>query len=114
MITVHVQFQLPTPISIAQAQEIMTGTAPNYQGIDGLVRKYYLLSEDGKSAGGIYLWESRVQAEQLYTAKWEQHIMDKYGAAPSVTYFETPVVVDNNTGEITVDEVVADQITADA
>ena len=101
MITVHVQFQLPKPISLEQAQTIMTSTAPNYQGIDGLIRKYYLLSEDGQSAGGIYLWESRAQAEQLYTAGWEQQIMDKYGAAPSVSYFETPVVVDNASGEIT-------------
>ena len=102
MVTAHVQFQLPKPITLEQAQEIMSGTAPNYLGMDGLIRKYYLLSEDGKSAGGIYLWESRTQAEKVYNAEWEQHIMNKYGAAPSVTYFETPVVVDNVTGEISI------------
>lgn len=100
MITAHVQFQLPNPITLEKAQEIMTGTAPNYQGMDGLIRKYYLLSEDGRSAGGIYLWASRAQAEQVYNAEWEQHIMNKYGAAPTVTYFDTPVVVDNLTDEI--------------
>ncbi|MEM7130602.1 MAG: YdhR family protein [Chloroflexota bacterium] len=100
MITAHVQFQLPSPITVDQAKEIMSGTAPNYLGMDGLIRKYYLLSEDGTSAGGIYLWESRAHAEKVYTAEWEIHIRNKYGAAPSVTYFETPVVVDNLTGEI--------------
>ena len=100
MLTVHVQFQLPQPISLEEAQKIMTGTAPNYQGIEGLIRKYYLLAEDGATAGGIYLWESRAQAEVFYNADWEKHIMDKYGAAPFVTYFETPVIVDNITGEL--------------
>lgn len=102
MITAHVQFQLPNPITLDKAKEIMSGTAPNYRGMGGLIRKYYLLSEDGKSAGGIYLWESRAQAEQVYNAEWEQHIQNKYGAAPTVSYFETPVVVDNLTDEITV------------
>lgn len=102
MITAHVQFNLPKPITLEQAKEIMSGTAPNYLGMDGLIRKYYLLSEDGQSAGGIYLWASRGQAEAVYTAEWEQHIMNKYGAAPTVSYFETPVVVDNVSGEIEV------------
>lgn len=100
MITAQVQFNLPKPLTVEQAQEIFASTAPNYQGVDGLVRKYYLLSEGGDSAGGIYLWESRAQAEKMYTPEWEQHILNKYGVAPTVTYFNTPVIVDNVLGEI--------------
>lgn len=102
MITVQVQIKLPEPLTVEQAREVMSGTAPNYQEIDGLVRKYYILTEDGQTAGGLYLWESRAQAEKMYDAAWEEHIVNKYGAAPSVTYFETPVIVDNVTGEISV------------
>ena len=41
-------------------------SAPNYQNVDGLRRKHFLLADDGRSAGGVYLWDSREQAEKLY------------------------------------------------
>lgn len=100
MITAVVQFKLPQPVSLEKAQEIFAGTAPKYREVEGLVRKYYLLSEDGGTAGGVYLWKSREQAEKLYTADWKQFIKDKYGAEPSIVFFASPVIVDNVTGEI--------------
>lgn len=100
MITAIVQFKLPQPVSREKAREIFTSTAPNYRQTSGLIRKYYILSQDGETAGGIYLWRSREDAEGLYTDQWEQFIRDKYGASPTVTYFETPVIVDNAAGEI--------------
>ena len=43
-------------------------------------------------------------ADRLYTDEWKQFVRDKYGALPSVTYFETPVIVDNVTGQIVIDD----------
>jgi hypothetical protein len=104
MITALIQFKLPKPVTRAQAQEIFLSTAPKYRGIPGLIRKYYLLSLDGGTGAGVYLWKSRQEAEQLYTAEWKKFIFDKYGSEPTVTYFESPVIVDNLTGEIIRDE----------
>lgn len=103
MITALVQFQLPQRITREKAREIFSSTAPKYREIHGLIRKYYTLSEDGGSAGGVYLWESRAHAERLYTEEWKKFIRDKYGAEPSVTYFESPVVVDNAAGVVITD-----------
>ncbi len=100
MITAFVQFKLPAPISLKQAQEIFESTAPKYKGMQGLIRKYYLLSEDGGTGGGVYLWESREDAERIYTGEWKQFVTEKYGTAPLVTYFDTPVIVDNLSGHI--------------
>ena len=100
MITALVQFKLPQPINREKGQEIFLSTAPKYREVPGLLRKYYLLSMDGQTAGGVYLWKSREQAEQLYTEEWRKFILEKYGSEPSVTYFESPVIVDNLTGEI--------------
>jgi hypothetical protein len=50
------------------------------------------------------LWNSQEDAERLYTNEWEKFIFDKYGTPPSVTYFESPVIVDNVTGEIVNDD----------
>jgi hypothetical protein len=100
MITAIVQFKLPQPISREKGQEVFSSTAPKYREVPGLIRKYYLLSLDGQTAGGVYLWKSREQAEQLYNADWRKFIMEKYGTEPTVIYFESPVIVDNLIGEI--------------
>ncbi len=100
MITALVQFKLPEPISRDKAKEIFLGTAPKYREVQGLIRKYYLLSEDGGTAGGVYLWRSREDAEACYTDDWKRFIEQKYGSQPSIRYFATPVVVDNLIGEV--------------
>ena len=100
MITALVQFKLPQPVTREKAQTLFEGSAPKYRDIPGLIRKYYLLSEDGGTAGGVYLWKSRKDAEGLYTKEWENFIRDRYGAVPSITYFESPVVVDNLANKI--------------
>jgi len=65
MITVMVTFQLPTAMTLAEARTIFLGTAPKYQAVAGLIRKYYVLSQDGKTAGGIYLWKVSAQRSHL-------------------------------------------------
>ena len=100
MITTLVQIKLSETLSLDKAQDIFAGTAPKYIDIQGLVRKYYLLSEDGETAGGVYLWESRKAAETLFTDEWKKFILQKYGSEPSVTYFNSPVIEDNLLGEI--------------
>lgn len=99
MITAHVQFTLPEPLPPGKAREVFLATAPRYRDMPGLLRKYYVLSEDGRTAGGIYLWRSREDAERLYTQEWRDTVTARYGAAPTVTFLHTPVVVDNVAGE---------------
>lgn len=103
MITALVQFRLPQPITRERAREVFSSSAPKYRAVQGLIRKYYVLSPDGGTAGGMYLWHSREDAENFYTDEWKESIRQKYGTQPSVTYFESPVVVDNLVGEIVVD-----------
>jgi hypothetical protein len=103
MITALVQFRLPQPITREQAREVFSSTAPKYREVQGLIRKYYVLSQDGGTAGGVYLWKSQNDAERLYTDDWKKFIREKYGADPTVTYFESPVIVDNAIGEILTD-----------
>ena len=100
MITVIVEFDLPEKISRDQARETFLSTAPKYQGMAGLLRKYYFLSQDGTKAGGIYLWTSRKDAEKVYTEEWKEFVQKKYGSEPSLTYLDCPVVVDNILNEI--------------
>jgi hypothetical protein len=104
MITALVQFRLPQPITREKAKDTFLGSAPKYREVPGLVRKYYVLSQDGATAGGVYLWRSRADAERLYTDEWKGVVRSRYGAEPTITYFESPVVVDNQTNEIVSDK----------
>lgn len=100
MITTLVQFSLSRATSREEALEVFSGTAPGYTAVEGLVRKYYILGYDCRTAGGVYPWRSRKDAESFYSADWKRFIRDRYGNEPSITYFETPVVVDNDSGRI--------------
>ncbi|RKF49447.1 YdhR family protein [Paraburkholderia fungorum] len=104
MITVITSFKLPKPITREEARSLFLSKAPRYRGVAGLLRKCYVLSQDGSTAGGVYLWRSRAEAEAMYTENWKTIARQTYGADPSVTYFESPVVIDNVTDEILSDE----------
>ncbi len=68
MIITLVQFKLPKPVSVEEASKLSEGSAHLYRDMPGLIRKHYVLTEDG--------------------------------SAPQVTYFESPVSVDNVAGKI--------------
>jgi hypothetical protein len=104
MITTMTTFALQKPVTRAEARAIFLSTAPKYRSVQGLIRKVYVLSEDGRTVGGIYLWNSRRAAEAMYTDAWCAFVREKYGAEPAVTYFESPVVVDNVAQDIVTDE----------
>jgi len=100
MITAITAFRLSAPLARDEARRLFLSTAPTYRGVPGLLRKCYMLSEDGLTAGGAYLWESRAHAEAMYTEEWKAFVRARYGTDPTITYFDTPVVVDNLSGEI--------------
>jgi hypothetical protein len=104
MITVVTTFRLPRPITHEEARRIFRSTAPTYRDVPGLLRKTYVLAEDGETVGGVYLWHSRSEAEAMYTEAWYAFVREQYGTEPTVTFFASPVVVDNVMQQILTDE----------
>jgi len=99
MIVAYVQFPVGDT-SAEEMRQLFEGSAPKYTAMTGLIRKYYLLSEDGTTAGGVYLWETKEAAEAIFNDEWHAFIKERYSADPIITYYETPVIVDNLTHEI--------------
>lgn len=60
---------------------------PEYTAIPGLLQKNYAIHNGGKTFGGFYLWETKVQAEAWFNAKWFERVEKTYGAAGKVSYF---------------------------
>jgi hypothetical protein len=102
MIVAIVTFSLAKPATLAEITKVFQGTAPKYQGMTGLLRKNYFMSEDGRRAGGIYVWASRADAERVYTPDWREFVESKYGTPPVIEYLHSPVMVDNRDGTISV------------
>src|SRR6266851_3162486 len=98
MITAIVQFELASALTLAEATRRFESSAPKYQNVAGLIRKYYIRSEDGRTAGGVYLWESRQAAERVYDGEWRERVAKLYGAKPTITWFDSPLIVDNASG----------------
>ena len=100
MITAVVNFKLPEGTTQEAATKLFQETAPRYQGMGGLIRKYYLFDPETLVAGGCYLFEDRMAALDVFNEDWHALIAERYGAEPVVRYFETPVIVDNASGNI--------------
>ena len=69
MITAIVRFRLPPGTTRDDAKALFEKSVPNYQGVPGLVRKYYLYGDD-LTGGGVYLWTERAIAERFYSEAW--------------------------------------------
>ena len=94
VIVAIVRFPLDPPLPADDVWAMFEASAPSYQQLPGLLRKHYLRAEDGTTAGGVYLWESRAAAEAVYDDAWHQRLTEKYGAPPTVEYFESVVTVE--------------------
>jgi hypothetical protein len=72
-------------------------TVPHWRANRELVRKHYLLSDDGWG-GGFYIWPSRAGAERGHNAEWRAGVEKRAGAPPIIRYFDLLMVVDNEKG----------------
>lgn len=100
MITTITRFPLPGKFTVEQARESFLKAVPGLQAVPGLLRKQFLLAEDGQSAGGVYLWRDRASAESFEKNILIDSIRNQFGTTPTVTYFDTPVTLDNVNHEI--------------
>jgi len=103
MITSITRFTLPPGVPTETVKKGFLEVAPHFKHPSGLLRKYFLISEDGKTGGGVYLWNSMEQARTFSEGKLRPMIREKYQLEASIEYFDSPVVVDNLTSEIIAD-----------
>lgn len=104
MITTITRFALPHRFTREEARAAFLASTPRFRAVPGLLRKFYLLSDDGLHAGGVYLWQNREAAERMFTPEWHALIRDKYGSEATVSWFDSPVLIDNLAGETLADD----------
>jgi hypothetical protein len=94
MVIAIVRFGLPKALTFDQAGDSFEKGAPAYQTAAGLQRKHYLLGEHGDVGGGVYFWESRDAADAFYSEAWSSRLAERFGSAPVVEFFSSPLSVD--------------------
>lgn len=100
MITAVVKIKLPAGFTREQYLANATAIAARFQSIPGLVRKQFMFSAEQGVGGGVYLWESREAADACYRGPWRDSIHATYGVEPHIEMFDSPVIVDNQSGAI--------------
>jgi hypothetical protein len=95
MITVITRFAVPTNINASQMRAGFTQVAPAFRNVPGLIRKQFLLSADGRTAGGVYLWEEEEAARSFMQQRVAPMIREKYQVEPTIEFYDSPVLVEN-------------------
>ena len=99
MITVIVTFSIPSEVSGCIIEEKFLETAPMYLETPGLVRKNYLYDRAKLEAGGVYTFQYKQSAELCFNEERIAWLTERY-SAPDIRYFETPFIVNPDTGLI--------------
>ena len=99
MITEIVSFKISTDLKAEAVKDKFLETAPMYRDVDGLIRKNYLLDIEKHTAGGAYTFETREQADKWFDQERIDWITERY-SKPELTYYDTPVLVDNDQDQI--------------
>ncbi len=87
-----VTFRVTKNTSNAELRGQIEQAGPHYINLPGLRRKYFV-SADGVG-GGIYEWASRREAEAFYDEAWHDDVVERFGNAPQVSFYEIAGMAD--------------------
>ena len=101
MILELVEFNTPKGWTREQVAEDARHVINKWRANPELLRKHFLLSLDGKTGGGVYIWPSVEAAQEAHGEEWRQSIIRRTGAAPTIRYFDLFLLIDNEQGKVT-------------
>ena len=88
-------YQAPPQLTREIIEKQFSQVVDRYLGIQGLIRKYFGFTEDGKSVIGIYLWISKEEADKFYTKEWMEGVTQRWGATPTKSEWIVPIVAES-------------------
>jgi hypothetical protein len=93
--TVITRFAVPAEVNASDMRGDFAQAAPAFRNVPHLLRKQFLLSPDGRTAGGIYLWENEEAARTFMQQRIAPMIRDKFRVEPTIEFYDSPVIVEN-------------------
>ncbi len=101
MIVELVTFKAPPGASWDDILNDARAVIPRWRANTDLLRKHFLLSDDGQECGGLYIWPTREAAEAAHDAAWRAAVERRTGAPPTLRYFGLQMLLDNEAGTVT-------------
>jgi hypothetical protein len=101
MILELVEFNTPKGWTREQVAEDARHVIDKWRANSDMLRKHFLLSLDGKTGAGVYIWPSIEAAQKAHGEEWRQSIIKRSGAAPTIRYFDLFLLIDNENGKVT-------------
>ena len=98
MITELVTFPIPDGMTRDEVIALYEKSVPTWKANPDLLRKNYLYAPERGQGGGLYTWKSMEAAQAGHGESFKARIRETFGAEPQFSYFETPIVVDNEHG----------------
>lgn len=85
---------IPVPPGVSRDRLVaeFQASIPLYQKVPGLMRKYYIITTDGRF-GGIYLWDSQAGGERWFNTAWHERGRAAYGSDARIEWFDTPILL---------------------
>lgn len=93
MVTVMVLFNLPESMKREDFIAHSRITAAHWNENAQLLHKTYLYDPQMRQGGAVFLWQDKAAAESAHNDTWRQQIIQFYGSAPAVHYFEAPLMI---------------------
>lgn len=100
MIAELVCFSHPEGATRADILDGALASVAQWQASPDLLRKHYLLGDDGRGAG-FYLWPSREAADRGHSPEWIAEKERQTGARVTIHRFELLLTLDNQAGTLT-------------
>ena len=69
-----------------------------YRDVKGLLRKDFISGEE--AGGGVYLFDSRENAEAWFNEGWADWMTERFGVRPTLTIYDHVLALDNQAGAI--------------
>jgi heme-degrading monooxygenase HmoA len=66
---------------------------PAHRAAPGLLRKHFLIGDNGAAFGGLYLWRDEASAKAWFNEAWHERVRKTYGQAAAVDWFDTPILL---------------------
>ncbi len=97
-VAVVVSIAVPAGLPRAKVESLFQQQATGFKALPGLKQKYFTVTEDGRRAGGIYLWTDAAAARAFFSENWRAEVAAAYGSAAELTWFDAPLVIQGPAG----------------
>jgi hypothetical protein len=100
MITEIVTFDISKDLSREDVIAMYERSVPNWKATPHLIHKSFLFDPEAGVGGGVYLWETIDAAKRSHDQAFRNRIREAFGGMPKCVYYESPVVINNHSGDV--------------